>query len=206
MFRGKISGFLRQATNLKLNPHEDIKDRKIKKKTVFYVVFCLILCFGLFVILFLAYRNGCIQEIEYRPSWNSLQNYEIPAWFKDAKFGIYTHWGVYSVPAKGHNGTWYPHYMYCKGTEQYNYHVEHYGLPSQFGHKDFIPMFKAEKFNAEEWAELFKKSGAQFTGRRNSCVSDFAFLVASILIFIEYLEFDIPDMKKLIILKIYKGG
>ena len=98
----------------------------------------------LFVILVPVYG----QESAYPPSWNSLQNHEIPAWFKDAKFGIYTHWGVYSVPAKGPNGTWYPHTMYCKGTEQYNYHVEHYGLPSQFGYKDFIPMFKADKFNA----------------------------------------------------------
>jgi len=104
------------------------------------------------------------QESAYVPSWNSLQNHEIPAWFKDIKFGIYTHWGVYSVPAKGPNGTWYPHQMYIKGSKQYDYHVEHYGLPSQFGYKDLIPLFKAEKFNADEWAELFKKAGAQFAG------------------------------------------
>jgi alpha-L-fucosidase len=95
------------------------------------------------VLFFLVPISG--QEIDYQPSWNSLQNHEIPAWFKDAKFGIYTHWGIYSVPAKGPNGSWYPHNMYKKGTELYNYHVAHYGLPSQFGYKDFITMFKAEK-------------------------------------------------------------
>jgi alpha-L-fucosidase len=104
------------------------------------------------------------QEMEYRESWNSLRNHDTPEWFKNAKFGIYTHLGVYSVPAKGPNGSWYPHNMYKKGTEQYKYHVENYGLPSEFGYKDFIPMFKAEKFNADEWAELFIKSGAQFAG------------------------------------------
>lgn len=104
------------------------------------------------------------QQIEYKPTWNSLQNHEIPEWFKNAKFGIYTHWGVYSVPAKGPNGSWYPHNMYKKGTKQYEYHIKNYGLPSEFGYKDFIPMFKAEKFNADEWAELFKKAGAQFCG------------------------------------------
>ena len=132
----------------------------MKKTTALYPVLFLVLCFSLGVILFPV--DG--QESAYLPSWNSLQNHEIPAWFKDAKFGIYTHWGVYSVPAKGPNGTWYPHQMYIKGSKQYDYHVEHFGLPSQFGYKDFIPMFKAEKFNADEWAELFKKAGAQFAG------------------------------------------
>ena len=83
---------------------------------------------------------------------------------RDAKFGIYTHWGVYSVPACGPNGTWYPYNMYREGAEQYEYHVRTYGPPSEFGYKDFIPMFKAEKFDPDEWAGLFKKAGAQFAG------------------------------------------
>jgi len=103
-------------------------------------------------------------EEPYQPSWNSLGQHQIPEWFKDAKLGIYTHWGVYSVPAYGPNGTWYPHNMYKKGTAQYEYHVKKYGHPSEFGYKDFIPLFKAEKFNADEWAELFKRAGARFAG------------------------------------------
>jgi len=100
----------------------------------------------------------------YEPTWESLRTHTTPKWFQDAKFGIYTHWGVYSVPACGPNGTWYPYNMYREGTEQHEYHVKTYGPPSEFGYKDFVPMFRAERFHAEEWAELFKKAGAQFAG------------------------------------------
>jgi len=100
----------------------------------------------------------------YQATWKSLRTHPTPQWFRDAKFGIYTHWGVYSVPACGPNGTWYPYNMYREGTPQYEHHVKTYGPPSEFGYKDFIPMFKAEKFDPEEWAELFKKAGAQFAG------------------------------------------
>jgi alpha-L-fucosidase len=103
------------------------------------------------------------QNKSYKPTWNSLRMHQTPQWFKDAKFGIYTHWGIYSVPAEGPNGTWYGYFMYREG-KQYDYHLKHYGKPEEFGYKDFIPMFKAEKFNAEEWAELFQKAGAQFAG------------------------------------------
>jgi alpha-L-fucosidase len=100
----------------------------------------------------------------YQPTWNSLRTHQTPQWFQNAKFGIYTHWGVYSVPATGPNGTWYPYNMYREGTEQFEYHAKTYGHPSEFGYKDFIPMFTAEHFDADEWAELFKKAGARFAG------------------------------------------
>ncbi len=99
-----------------------------------------------------------------KPNWASIRNHVTPQWLRDAKFGIYTHWGVYSVPAEGPNTTWYPYNMYREGNPQYDYHVKTYGPPSQFGYKDFIPMFTAEKFDPDEWAELFKKSGARFAG------------------------------------------
>jgi alpha-L-fucosidase len=102
--------------------------------------------------------------MSYEPTWNSIRKNIIPTWFQDAKFGIYTHWGIYSVPACGPNGTWYPYEMYRDGTFQYEYHVKTYGYPSSFGYKDFIPMFTAEKFDPDEWAELFKKAGAEFAG------------------------------------------
>ena len=105
-----------------------------------------------------------LDERRYAPAWNSLRKHLVPKWLDEGKFGIYTHWGVYSVPACGPNGSWYPHNMYKEGTQQYEYHVKHYGHPSRFGYKDFIPMFKAERFNPEEWAELFKKAGAKFAG------------------------------------------
>lgn len=100
----------------------------------------------------------------YQPTWNSIKQHHTPQWFKDAKFGIYTHWGIYCVPAKGPNATWYPYNMYRPGTEQYEYHVKTYGGPEKFGYKDFIPAFTAEKFDPDEWAELFKQSGAQYAG------------------------------------------
>jgi alpha-L-fucosidase len=98
--------------------------------------------------------------LPYQPNWTSLMRHSTPQWFKDAKFGIYTHWGVYCVPAKGPNATWYPYNMYREGTPQWEYHVKTYGSPEKFGWKDFIPMFTAEKFDPDEWAELFKASGA----------------------------------------------
>lgn len=87
-------------------------------------------------------------------------SYKIPEWFKDAKFGIFIHWGVYSVPAFGNE--WYPREMYIKDSKVYNHHIEKYGKHTDFGYKDFIPMFKAEKFNADEWVTLFRKSGAKY--------------------------------------------
>lgn len=106
----------------------------------------------------------------YRPNWDSLKKHNaVPNWFKDGKFGIYFHWGPYSVPAFGNE--WYPRWMYgeesAKGIKHrryYDYHCKTYGKPSEFGYKEFIPMFKAEKFDAEKWADLFEKSGAQWAG------------------------------------------
>ena len=111
----------------------------------------------------------------YEANWESLKNYDIPTWFQDAKFGIFIHWGPYAVPA--HWSEWYPRLMYQdsvrwhqtdpKKTKQgghavFAHHKETYGHPSKFGYKDFIPMFKAEKFDANEWIDLFKKAGARY--------------------------------------------
>jgi len=105
-------------------------------------------------------------QITFKADWKSLKQYQVPEWFHDAKFGIYTHWGPYSVPS--YENEWYPRLMYMKdhdrGERFYDHHTKHWGDLSEFGYKDFIPLFKAEKFNAEEWADLFKKSGAQFAG------------------------------------------
>ena len=101
----------------------------------------------------------------FQPTWNSLRNWHAPAWLRDGKFGIYTHWGVYSVPAVGPNGTWYSHHVYMNPNSPERVHHEAtYGALEKFGYKDFIPMFRAEKFNADEWADLFQKSGARFAG------------------------------------------
>ena len=99
---------------------------------------------------------------KYEANWDSLKKYEVPEWWKNAKFGIYFHWGPYSVPA--HKTEWYSHWMYEEGNKIREYHEKTYGNLKDFGYKDFIPMFKAEKFNADEWAKLFKEAGAQFAG------------------------------------------
>ncbi len=99
----------------------------------------------------------------YQPDWESLSRHqEVPEWFKDAKLGIYFHWGVYSVPAFGNE--WYPRWMYFEGHKVFEYHQSKYGHPNDFGYHDFVPMFKAEKFDAEDWATLFKQTGARFAG------------------------------------------
>jgi alpha-L-fucosidase len=101
----------------------------------------------------------------YKPAWNSLRTYPIPQWLRDGKFGIYTHWGIYAVPAFGPNATWYSNNVYTKpDSPQRKHHETTYGPLEKFGYKDFIPMFTGEKFDANEWADLFEKAGARFAG------------------------------------------
>ncbi len=105
----------------------------------------------------------CRPAVTYTANWKSLKNHNpAPDWFRDAKFGIYFHWGVYSVPAFANE--WYPRNMHDRSSEEYKHHVQKYGEPTKFGYHDFVPMFKAERFNADEWAELFEKAGARFAG------------------------------------------
>ena len=99
----------------------------------------------------------------YEPTWESLEQVnEAPDWFRDAKFGIYFHWGVYAVPAFG--SEWYPRNMHNIKSREYKHHVETWGEPNEFGYPDFVPMYKAEKFDADEWAKLFEQAGARFAG------------------------------------------
>ena len=115
-----------------------------------------------FIALFflLATIQQALAQDKYQATWESLKKYETPEWFRDAKFGIFIHWGVYSVPAFG--SEWYPRLMYQQGTNEFKHHVETYGAQDKFGYKDFIPMFKAEKFDPQAWVALFKKAGAKY--------------------------------------------
>ncbi len=101
-------------------------------------------------------------EIEKGPfegTRRSLSNYEIPEWFRNAKFGIWAHWGPQSAIE---DGDWYARNMYMEGSSQYHYHVQTYGHPSRFGYKDTIPQWKAEKFEPAELIGLYKKAGARY--------------------------------------------
>ena len=97
---------------------------------------------------------------KFEPTWESLQQYEIPDWYKDGKFGIFIHWGVYAVPAFANE--WYPRNMYIQGSPEYEHHVQTYGPHTEFGYKDFIPLFRAEHFDPAAWAALFREAGARF--------------------------------------------
>jgi len=101
-----------------------------------------------------------VPQFTFEPTGESLKNYQVPEWYQDAKFGIFIHWGAYSVPGFGNE--WYPRNMYKKDSPVFEHHVNTYGPQSQFGYKDFIPEFKAERFNASEWAQLFRDSGAKY--------------------------------------------
>ena len=96
----------------------------------------------------------------YDATWASLSHYKTPDWYKQLKFGIFIHWGVYSVPAFG--SEWYSRNMYIQGSKEFEHHIATYGPHKDFGYKDFIPMFKAEKFDPAAWADLFSKAGAKY--------------------------------------------
>ena len=136
-----------------------------------------------FLFLFIIGISGKIsaqtQKQEYQPSFESLDKANpVPEWFRDAKFGIYFHWGVYSVPAFGNE--WYPRNMYIKGSAENKHHIETYGDPSEWPYNYFItgakdkkgnfvkfdPKLKSEggKFDPDEWAQLFADAGAKFAG------------------------------------------
>lgn len=107
-------------------------------------------------------------EDAYEPTWKSLRKHTTaPEWFRDAKYGIYFHWGVYSVPAYGNE--WYPRHMHAekkgvRGHDVYKHHAATYGDPAEHGYDKFVDQFTAEKFDADDWADLFAKSGAKFAG------------------------------------------
>lgn len=99
----------------------------------------------------------------FSPDWETLANYRAPDWYRDAKFGVFIHWGVYSVAA--YKGEWYPRHMYERDGKYADYHqhqVDTYGPMPQVGYKDLIPRFKAEKFDPVAWAKLFRDAGARY--------------------------------------------
>lgn len=95
----------------------------------------------------------------FKPSWASLEQYQVPDWFRDAKFGIWAHWGPQCQPERG---DWYARGMYQEGSDQYKYHIQKYGHPSKFGFKDVINDWKAENWHPEELVALYKKAGAKY--------------------------------------------
>lgn len=104
-------------------------------------------------------KNESMMQGKFQPTWNSLENYQVPEWFRNAKFGIWAHWGPQCVEG---SGDWMARSMYLEGSSEYKHHVEHYGHPSEVGFKDIIPLFKAEKWDPDKLVEFYKKIGAQY--------------------------------------------
>lgn len=132
----------------------------------------------IFLLSFVLFQH-VLQAQNYQPNFPSLEKSNpVPEWFKDAKFGIYFHWGVYSVPA--FSNEWYPRNMYMKGSDENKHHLNVYGDPSAWPYNNFItgatdkqgnfmqfaPKLKSEggKFDPVEWAQLFADAGAKFAG------------------------------------------
>ncbi len=104
--------------------------------------------------------DSVIAQGPYTDTWQSLSAHTTPKWYQNDKFGIFVHWGIYSVPGFGNE--WYSRNMYNSTHPEFEHHIKTYGKHKDFGYKDFIPMFTAEKFDAKAWADLFKESGARF--------------------------------------------
>ncbi|MHA4845982.1 alpha-L-fucosidase [Flavitalea antarctica] len=102
--------------------------------------------------------NG-LATMEFQPTWESLRQYSVPEWYRDAKFGIWAHWGPQCQP---HSGDWYAREMYMEGTDKYKIHQKKYGHQSQFGFKDVINQWKAEKWQPDELMSLYKAAGAKY--------------------------------------------
>ena len=96
---------------------------------------------------------------KFQPTWDSLKQYQAPDWFRNAKFGIWAHWGP---QCQAEDGDWYARGMYQEGSGQYKSHLAHYGHPSVSGFKDVIHEWKAEKWDPDKLVGLYKRVGAQY--------------------------------------------
>lgn len=94
-----------------------------------------------------------MQTGSFEPTWESLRKYETPRWFRDAKFGIWAHWGPQCVEG---SGDWMARELYMEGNGKSNFHREHYGHPSEVGFKDILPLFKAENWTPDELVAFYK--------------------------------------------------
>lgn len=115
-------------------------------------------------IALLLVSNSQAEPTKYEADWESLKTVPVPTWYDDAKFGIFIHWGPYAVPGSTVSGTYSEHYAhhFYERKKGKDWHEKNWGKLGEFGYKDYVPLFKAEHFNADEWADTFKKSGAKF--------------------------------------------
>ena len=100
-----------------------------------------------------------MQTGKYQPTWESLRQHATPEWFRDAKFGIWAHWGPQCVEG---SGDWMARSLYIEGSREYQWHLKHYGHPSEVGFKDILPLFKAERWDPDKLVERYKRCGAKY--------------------------------------------
>jgi alpha-L-fucosidase len=162
-FSCKVTIFLRRSilekTQKHLKTHKQKGKVKMKNTRKYaglkrFVSSCVIA-----LVAMSAFINLYAQQKRFDSSWESLGRYRCPDWFRDAKFGIWTCWNPYTVPAVG---DWYARNMYIEGSRHYKYHLANYGHPSKVGYKDIIEMWKGEKFDPENLVAIFKEAGAKY--------------------------------------------
>lgn len=128
-----------------------------KPRLSIFTISCLVVCGG--AAFALSSCRGAKSDGKFSADWTSLEQYVVPEWYRDAKFGIWAHWGP---QCEAEAGDWYARNMYIPNHRQYKIHCEKYGHPSQFGFKDVINEWKAERFDAQYLVDLYKESGAQY--------------------------------------------
>ena len=135
-----------------------------KRFNCFSTIIVFLLC-GIFLLSCTVKKGNKTASGPFTVDWESLSKHNpAPDWFLDAKFGIYFHWGVYSVPA--FSTEWYPRRMHELDSKENKHHIATYGQPTDFGYADFVPMFKAEKFKADEWADRWVKKINRMMGKK----------------------------------------
>ncbi|MFZ6012465.1 MAG: alpha-L-fucosidase [Bacteroidota bacterium] len=136
----------------------------MKKKTITSASFTIVILLQ----NILAFQGNCqapsgqkqtADAMKFEPTWESLQQYKVPDWFRNAKFGIWAHWGPQCQPEQG---DWYGRFMYAEGSDQYKWHIAHYGHPSSAGFKEVIHDWKAENWDPHKLVSLYKRAGAQY--------------------------------------------
>jgi alpha-L-fucosidase len=133
------------------------------RSPILIVIVLTILIFGILAVFNACQQSSAHDKIHYEPTWESLmQHNATPQWYQDAVLGFYFHWGPYSVPSFFCWGYWT---MYIPGSDAYNLVKEKYGEPgTEWGYKDFVPLWKAPNYDPDQWAALFKYAGADFAG------------------------------------------
>ncbi|WP_186754321.1 alpha-L-fucosidase [Echinicola salinicaeni] len=140
-----------------------VNTKKLLKKDISFnsLIWCMVFAILIGCRSKIKHEETSKDNIKFEPTVESLQQYETPEWYKDAKFGIYCHWNAQSA-SKSSNSGWYARHMYQEGHPAYKDHLKNWGHPSEVGYKDIIEAWEGDKFDAEKWIGLFADAGAKY--------------------------------------------